>query len=278
MLLKFLFKFFNKMEVPWLDHWQLQGRNTPMKDRFPRLHPFVLDDMLTVKASMIYHPWSVTCTTLSPLKPIMSWFNWSPFCHWYLSMLRARTFSTDQPKLVNFDPRYIITLLIATLLWIQLLSVYGSVHARSRSKSLVGYYWWIGLTQEIWCKAYIGLCKMILVFFARLSHMRIEHICSLFLTSASWKYLGITWASQPNQSTYLMAAVARKGFHRPFFIEVVFTATCNIWTRRNGKIFKNERPSFGAWTRNFVHYLSLLAHRNKCKYRDSLLSWISSLP
>ena len=56
----------------WLDHWQLQGRNTPMKDRFPRLYPFVLDDMLTVKASMIYHPWSVPCTPFSPLKPIMS--------------------------------------------------------------------------------------------------------------------------------------------------------------------------------------------------------------
>ena len=117
MLLKFLFKFFNKMEVPWLDHWQLQGRNTPMKDRFPRLHPFVLDDMLTVKASMIYHPWSVTCTTLSPLKPIMSWFNWSPFCHWYLSMLRARTFSTGQPKLVNFDPRLNTRDMMQSLHW-----------------------------------------------------------------------------------------------------------------------------------------------------------------
>ena len=179
----------------WLDHWQLQGRNTPMKDRCPRLHSFVLDDMLTVKPSMIYHPWSVTCTSLSPLKPVMSWFSWSPSCHRYLSMLRARTFSTGQPKLVNFDPRYIITLLIGTLLWIQLLSVYGSVPARSRSKSLVGYSWWIGLTQEIWCKADIGLCKMILVVFARLSHMRIEHICSFFFNFSqlelSWDYLGI---------------------------------------------------------------------------------------
>lgn len=35
----------------WLDKWKLQGRFLSMKDRFPRLHSYVVDDLLTVKAT-----------------------------------------------------------------------------------------------------------------------------------------------------------------------------------------------------------------------------------
>ena len=93
-----------------------------------------------------------------------------------------------------------------------------------------------------------------------------------------WNYLGISWLAQSNQSTFLMVSASKKEFNKPFFSEVVFIATWNIWTQRNGKIFRNEDPSFRSWRRNFVHDLSLLAHRIKCKYRDNLLAWIASLP
>ena len=93
-----------------------------------------------------------------------------------------------------------------------------------------------------------------------------------------WNYLGISWQVQPHQSTYSMASSAREEFGLPFFTEVVFTATSNIWTQRSGKIFRNETPSFRAWRRNFVHDLTLLTHRIKCKYRDKLLEWLASLP
>ena len=93
-----------------------------------------------------------------------------------------------------------------------------------------------------------------------------------------WNYLGISWILQPNQTTYEMALSARKDFGFPFFTEVVFTATWNIWIQRNGKIFRNEMPSFRSWRRNFLHDISLLAHRIKCKYRNSLTSWIATLP
>ena len=92
-----------------------------------------------------------------------------------------------------------------------------------------------------------------------------------------WNYLGISWTVQPNQNTYEMALSARRDFGYPFFTEVVFTATWNIWTQRNGKIFRNERPSLTSWRRNFIHDISLLAHRIKCKYKDSLVLWIASL-
>ena len=74
-----------------------------------------------------------------------------------------------------------------------------------------------------------------------------------------------------------MAQAARKDFGHPFFSEVVFTATWNIWVQRNGKIFRNEQASFRAWRRNFIHDISLLSHRIRCKYKDSLVSWIANL-
>ena len=92
-----------------------------------------------------------------------------------------------------------------------------------------------------------------------------------------WNYLGISWSVQPNQTTYEMAQSVRRDFGHPFFTEVVFTATWNVWTQRNVKIFRNEQPSFRAWRWNFIHDISLLSHRIRCKYKDSLLSWIANL-
>ena len=93
-----------------------------------------------------------------------------------------------------------------------------------------------------------------------------------------WNYLGISSSVHPNQTTFEMACAAWKDFGYPFFTEVVFTATWNIWTQRNGKIFINELPAFRSWRRNFIHAISLLVHRIKCKYRNSLTSWIAALP
>ena len=107
---------------------------------------------------------------------------------------------------------------------------------------------------------------------------RVHLFFSCNFSQRVWNYLGISWPASPNQSTFMMASASRKDFNRPFYSEVVFIAAWNIWTQRNGKIFRNEAPSFRAWRRNFVHDLSLLAHRIKCKYRDSLLPWIASLP
>ena len=92
-----------------------------------------------------------------------------------------------------------------------------------------------------------------------------------------WNYVGISWTVLPNQTTYDMAQAVRKDFGLPFFSKVVFVATWNIWIQRNGKIFRNEQPSFRAWRRNFIHDISLLSHRIRCKYKDSLMSWIANL-
>lgn len=73
-----------------------------------------------------------------------------------------------------------------------------------------------------------------------------------------------------------MAKEARKDFGKPYFSEGLMC--WNIWIIRNGSVFRNERPTFASWRRNFVHDITLLADRIKCKYREGLMSWISSLP
>ena len=35
--------------VFWLDRWQIDNRMIALKDRFPRLHSFAIDDTITVK-------------------------------------------------------------------------------------------------------------------------------------------------------------------------------------------------------------------------------------
>jgi hypothetical protein len=71
---------------------------------------------------------------------------------------------------------------------------------------------------------------------------------------------------------------ARASFGKPFFMEVVILACRNIWLLRNGKIFRNERPTFAKWKCNFIHDISLIKFRIKAKFLDSLSDWISSLP
>jgi hypothetical protein len=73
-------------------------------------------------------------------------------------------------------------------------------------------------------------------------------------------------------------AVAKRSFNKPFFMEVLMIACWNIWLIRNGKIFRNERPTFAKWKSKFVHDLTLLQYRIKEKNKKGLLDWINGLP
>jgi hypothetical protein len=63
-----------------------------------------------------------------------------------------------------------------------------------------------------------------------------------------------------------------------FFMEVLILACWNIWILSNGKIFNGERHTFARWKARFIHDISLLQYRIKAKFKDSLLTLISSLP
>lgn len=89
-------------------------------------------------------------------------------------------------------------------------------------------------------------------------------------------YLQILW--QQGLSPKKCILQASRSFGDPFFLKVVFVASWNIWLIRNGRIFRDEQPTFGAWKWNFIHDITLLSHRFKTSVRPLLLTWIENLP
>uniref|UniRef100_A0ACD5TXX0 Uncharacterized protein n=1 Tax=Avena sativa TaxID=4498 RepID=A0ACD5TXX0_AVESA len=92
-----------------------------------------------------------------------------------------------------------------------------------------------------------------------------------------WNYLQIDWTGGNGDLQDIVAAT-RRSFPHPFFMEVMITASWNIWIIRNAFIFRNEKPTFRKWKCNFVHDSHLLKHRIKAKHLDRYMGWLSSLP
>ena len=90
-----------------------------------------------------------------------------------------------------------------------------------------------------------------------------------------WNYLQIDWSG--SQDMFQAIIMAKRYFAKPFFMEVVATVCWHIWLQRNARVFQMERPSFARWKTLFVHDLSLLSYRIKCKYKGALLAWIEGL-
>mgnify|MGYP000865977159 FL=1 len=284
-----LYPNFCKLAVPqvhvgdtvlfWLDRWQLGNRAVLLHDCFPRLHSFVVDDAITVKEFMerpdvldhFHLPLSQEAyselTQLQALLPLINLdgeskdiWKWPSKSGVFMSKIY---YDSCFSHLV-VDPIFkwiwkcACTLKFKVFGWLLLMD-------RLNTRDMMQRRHWI--IQDDTCV----LCNLA-------QHEDRAHLffaCNF--SQRVWNYLGISWSVQPNQTTYDMAQSVRRDFGHPFFTEVVFTATWNIWTQRNGKIFRNEQPSFRAWRRNFIHDISLLSHRIRCKYKDSLLSWIANL-
>jgi hypothetical protein len=73
------------------------------------------------------------------------------------------------------------------------------------------------------------------------------------------------------------AEEARRRFNKFFFTEVVSLACWNIWKIRNAKIFENVQPRFATWRSNFIHDISLHAHRFKSDKKQILMEWVNTL-
>ena len=65
--------------------------------------------------------------------------------------------------------------------------------------------------------------------------------------------------------------------HAPqhFGIEIITLGYWHIWNQRNGKIFRNERPTIQGWRRNLKSDLLFLQYRIKNKFKNVLLDWIT---
>jgi hypothetical protein len=90
-----------------------------------------------------------------------------------------------------------------------------------------------------------------------------------------WNYLQITWGTGCCMAQ--SADHARKSFNHIFFTEVAALACWHIWKIRNAKVFEQVQPRFTAWRSNFVHDISLHAHRFKPDRKIKPLAWIASL-
>ena len=284
-----LYTNFCKLAVPqvhagntvvfWLDRWQLGNNVVLLSEKFPRLHSFVIDDTVTVREFMeqpetsehFHLPLSQEAyIELTQLQDLLSLINSNveskDIWKWPSKSgeFKSKIYYESCFSHLVVDPIFkwiwkcACTLKFKVFGWLLLMDRLNTRDMMQRRN------WIIQDDTRVLC-----LCA---------SHEDRTHLffaCNF--SQRVWNYLGISWIAQPNQSTYEMALSARRDFGHPFFTEVVFTATWNIWTQRNGKIFRNERPSFISWRRNFIHDISLLAHRIKCKYKDSLVLWIASL-
>jgi hypothetical protein len=90
-----------------------------------------------------------------------------------------------------------------------------------------------------------------------------------------WNYLQISWGQYGNMVQ--TAEMARRSFRHSFFTEVVIIACWHIWKVRNACIFDHVRPRFATWRAQFIHDISLHAHRFKKDHKEALLKWVSSL-
>ena len=85
---------------------------------------------------------------------------------------------------------------------------------------------------------------------AKLWRIGLTYFLSATLALEPRNYLQIYWGSDSDPE---MLQRAKKLFSGPCFVEIVILACWNIWKQLNGKIFKKERPSFGAWKAGFFY-------------------------
>jgi hypothetical protein len=91
-------------------------------------------------------------------------------------------------------------------------------------------------------------------------------------SSRVWNYLQIFWNEGDD-----MVTKARREFNQPFFVKVFLLSCHSIWKVRSAMIFDQVRPRFSTWKGQFVHDISLHAHRKDAR-KDKLLDWILHLP
>jgi hypothetical protein len=261
----------------WSDGWHCDGSTTPLRDRYPRLFSFVLDDNLSAAkvfytedlASLFHFPLSrVAFEELGQLQLLMDGNRltdqndvWK-YC-WENKYTSAKFYDhihshIKVPKVYHLLWKSSCTMSMKFFAWLVLKD-------RLNTKDLLQRRHW-HVTEDFNC-----------VLCALGSHEdRIHLFFECNFSRRIWAYLQVEWI--PHDDLQFIMQAARSSFGKPFFMEVVILACRNIWLLRNGKIFRNERPTFAKWKCNFIHDISLLKYRIKAKFLDSLSDWISSLP
>jgi hypothetical protein len=260
----------------WSDKRLFDGSTRPLAERFPRLYSYVLDSKLTAAevydcqqpSELFYLPMSEQAyqefqllTDLMRFNPLSvsndKWvYNWGPTytASKYYQHLHAHIVVMPMFKSIWKSACMMRTKFFAWLL------LNDRVNTRDM---LIRTHW--NVTNDNHCV----LCP------SRSYEDRLHLFFNCNFSQRVWIYLQIDWSQA--QDIQAAAFAARKDFGKPFFMEVVIIALWNIWKQRNGKIFRNERPSFSGWRSSFLHDMSLLMYRIKSKHLDDLIAWIGSL-
>jgi hypothetical protein len=261
----------------WSDKWKFMHSDQPLASRFPRLFSFVLDKEMSAAdvfstedfSQLFYRPLSAEAfqeycqvqqgLITEPLsgRPDIWKYAWGEkyhpskfYAHLHADMVVPAVFRWLWKSACMMKTKMFAWLLLNDRL--------------NTRDLLVRRNWTVSDDRHcVLCPTHTYEDRLHLFFTCNFSH-RI------------WNYLQIDWSRGADLQTAV--AEARRGFAKPFFMEVMITACWHIWKQRNGRIFENERPTFARWKCNFVHDITLLQHRIKVKHRDSLLTWVHSLP
>lgn len=264
----------------WHDAWIFLGTAIPLKERFPRLFSFVLDDKLSLNdfisnqdpAALFFLPLSneamlefqdiqIGLLSLNRNNEAPDTWSWIPgkgifSAKSYYKQMHAHL-PPDDPCKWLWASR--CTMKIKMFAWLLL-------NDRLNRRDMLLRRHWRSPDDDNFCPN----CPV------QILEDRDHLFFKCLFATRVWNYLQITW--QASLSTKACILAASRIFGHPFFLEVVFTAAWNIWILRNGRIFRQETPTFRAWKRNFIHDITLLSHRFKTSVRPLLLAWINSLP
>ena len=98
---------------------------------------------------------------------------------------------------------------------------------------------------------------------------------SCSFATACWNKLGINWSNTLGICDRLLTA--RQSHALPFFLEIFFIASWELWNLRNAKKFDSASPTLQQWLHNFKHQAHLQLLRVREIDRPTIAQWIDSI-
>ena len=187
--------------VFWLDHWKVDNCTTLLKERFPRLHSFVIDDLITVRdifnmtteSGNLHLPLSVEAfNELQQLQSLLAPINLDPEGK---DIWKWPSKSGDFQSRLFYDLNFHHLVVDPILKWIWKcsctlkLKVFGCLLLMDRlnTRDMMQHRHW-NIQDDICVMCHISNHedRVHLFFACNFSH-------------CVWNYLGISWIAQPNQ-------------------------------------------------------------------------------
>jgi hypothetical protein len=227
----------------WSDSWEINGSSRPLKDRYPRLFSFVLNENMSAAqvydqgdfSSLFYRPLSIEAYgEFQELQEIMrsSPLSLEPDVWGYVwgERYTAASFYThihahiQTPRVYKWLWKSCCIMSHKTFAWLLLVD-------RLNTRDMLHRRHWNTIDDK-----HCELCPL------RAHEDRIHLFFQCNFSSRVWNYLQIDWIQ--NDDLQVVISNARQSFGKPFFMEVLILACRGIWLVQNDKIFNQVRPYF----------------------------------